>query len=520
MTAGTALPLAWFTASAQSAPEAAALECDGRVTAYGELLAGAAGVAAWLRERGIAPGDRVGLLLDEAPAYVAAYYGTLAAGGVVVALNTAAHAGSLTAWLAHAGARFMIAGPHPDLGAVIEGHAPEHLLFTGGDRPPVVAERWHQAVDAGAEWRPAPAAGRTLASLIYTSGTTGTPKGVMISHGNLAANVAAIVDYLRLGPEDRTASPLPFHYSYGNSVLHTHMAAGACLVRLGSMAYPQRVLETLAGSAVTGFSGVAATYALLLGRHRPDGIVLPRLRYLTHAGGPMPAPLLQRLRDTFPRAEVFVMYGQTEATARIAYLPPERLDQRPGSVGRPLPGVQVSVRDPEGRSCPPGTRGEVWVSGPNVMQGYWRAPELTAGVLSDGWLHTGDLGWLDDDGFLYLVGRIGDEIKTGAHRVSPEEVEEVLAGCPGVAEAGVVGMPDEFLGQVIRAVVVPGDGAAVSPRAVLAHCRQRLPAYQVPREVICAAALPRTASGKLQRFRLAADPIPAQQATALAEGET
>ncbi|WP_163140957.1 class I adenylate-forming enzyme family protein, partial [Arhodomonas sp. KWT] len=233
MTAGTALPLAWFTASAQSAPEAAALECDGRVTAYGELLAGAAGVAAWLRERGIAPGDRVGLLLDEAPAYVAAYYGTLAAGGVVVALNTAAHAGSLTAWLAHAGARFMIAGPHPDLGAVIEGHAPEHLLFTGGDRPPVVAERWHQAVDAGAEWRPAPAAGRTLASLIYTSGTTGTPKGVMISHGNLAANVAAIVDYLRLGPEDRTASPLPFHYSYGNSVLHTHMAAGACLVRLG-----------------------------------------------------------------------------------------------------------------------------------------------------------------------------------------------------------------------------------------------------------------------------------------------
>ena len=196
------------------------------------------------------------------------------------------------------------------------------------------------------------------------------------------------------------------------------------------------------------------------------------------------------------------MYGQTEATARISYLPPERLNDKMGTVGIGIPGVTIEVRDEADARVPAGTAGEVCVRGDNVMLGYWENPQATARVLRDGWLHTGDIGRMDAEGYLSLVGRSSDMIKTGAHRVSPLEIEEVLLELDGISECAALGIADEILGEVIKVFIVPRAGAALDARAVQAHCRARLAAYKVPKEVTFVTGLPRTASGKVKRFML------------------
>jgi long-chain acyl-CoA synthetase len=226
------------------------------------------------------------------------------------------------------------------------------------------------------------------------------------------------------------------------------------------------------------------------------------LRYLTQAGGAMSPALTLRLREAFSTQQIFVMYGQTEATSRISYLPPGLLEQKIGSVGRPIDGVEWQVRAEDGRPCATGCSGTVWVRGPNVMLGYWRNPEATAAVLQDGWLCTGDVGRLDEDGFLFLEGRRNDIIKVGAHRVHPQDVEHVVGELDGVEEVAAVGVDEELLGEVIKVCVVVRSGVALSEQQVRRHCLARLPAYKVPRHVEFVAALPKTTSGKLRRVAL------------------
>ena len=310
---------------------------------------------------------------------------------------------------------------------------------------------------------------------------------------------------------------LPFYYAYGASVLHTHLLSGACVVIAPNLLFPHLLMETVARERITGLSGVPSTFALLLDRlgtdgHAPaerglGGYDLSSLRYLTQAGGAMPWALAQRLRAALPGKELFVMYGQTEATSRLTWLPPARLDEKAGSAGIPLDGVELRIAGEDGSAAPPGVEGEVQVRGPNVMLGYWEAPEATAAVLRDGWLRTGDIGRLDADGFLYLAGRRSDMIKTGAHRVHPNDIEEVLAEIPGVAESAVVGVDDATLGQAVKAFVVleppPRDDAlARLALAIKAHCRARLAPYKIPRHIEFVDALPRTASGKVRRAAL------------------
>jgi acyl-CoA synthetase (AMP-forming)/AMP-acid ligase II len=203
-----------------------------------------------------------------------------------------------------------------------------------------------------------------------------------------------------------------------------------------------------------------------------------------------------------PSARFFVMYGQTEATARLTYLPPERLDEKLGSIGKALAGIDIEVRGPQGEVLPPGQTGELYARGPNIMLGYWRDEEATREAVVGGWLHTGDLAHTDEDGFLYIDGRVVEMIKVGSFRVSPLEVEEVLATLPGIAEMAVASMPDEMLGQAVKAVLVLREGATLDERQVRAHCRARLAVYKVPKVVEFARELPRTSSGKIQRFKL------------------
>jgi long-chain acyl-CoA synthetase len=239
----------------------------------------------------------------------------------------------------------------------------------------------------------------------------------------------------------------------------------------------------------------------LLTRHRLRDFDLSSLRYVTQAGGPMPRPVVEKLREQLPHVRVFLMYGQTEATARLTCLPPEDIDRKPGSVGVAVANVEIDIRQ-DGHSVAPGSVGEIWARGPNVMAGYWNDPEATAEVLQDGWLRTRDLGYLDEDRYLFIVGRAAEMIKVGAFRVSPQEIEEVIVALDGVQDAAVVGIPDELLGQKIKAVVVSQPHVALTVLAIKAHCRQHLATYKVPKVVEFAAELPRTSSGKIQRFKL------------------
>ncbi len=472
---------------------------------YSDLQQAIAGAAEGLTARAPARGARVALLLRNSPQYVALFYGVLAAGLVAVPLNAQERASVLARQIEHCEAAVLAgATDHPEWPALSAAAAARGCIVVPlppRDNDTSLELFLREIADKRAPVTRAPD-GSELACIIYTSGTTGRPKGVMLSHGNLLANTEGIISYLGLRPSDRGLCVLPFHFSYGNSVLHTHLLAGAELILEDNFAYPHVTVQRLADEGVTGFAGVPSTFALMLGRCNLREFDLSRLRYLTQAGGAMARPLIERLRADLPRVQLFIMYGQTEATARLTYLPPAQLSSKLGSVGVAVPGVEIDVQL-DGRSLPAGEIGEICARGTSIMQGYWNDTTATHEVLRDGWLRTGDLGHRDADGFLFIDGRSVEMIKVGAFRVSPQEVEEVISAVAGVEEVAVAAMPDELLGQSVKAVIVKREGADLDERAVKAHCRQMLAAYKVPKLVEFVSAMPRTSSGKIQRFKLA-----------------
>ena len=487
-------------------PGRTAIVGDDRRIDYAGFWREAQGFAHALRARGLQPGERVAILLPNRIEAAVACYGTWLAGGIAAPLNAQARERDFQAWLAHCDARHAVFETrHGDALAALDAidaarGLPLERWAIDGDHPlPSVDAAGAIDIDAMA------IAADDIALILYTSGTTGAPKGVTLTHGNLLANASAVVRYLALDERDSVLSILAFYYAYGASVLHTHLMTGGCVVLAPNLLFPHVLMDTIARERITGFSGVPSTFALLLERVRLADYDLSSLRYLTQAGGAMSPMLTRRLRAALPHARLFVMYGQTEATSRLTWLPPERLDEKLGSVGIPVDGVELRIVREDGRDATTGEIGEVQVRGANVMHGYWNAPEATAAVLVDGWLRTGDLGHLDADGVLWLAGRRSDMIKTGAHRVHPGDIEDVIAEIPGVSEVAVVGIDDAVLGQVIKAFVVAPGLPPNSESHVKAHCRERLATYKIPRDIAFVAALPRTASGKVRRAALLAN---------------
>lgn len=463
--------------SAERFPGKEALICEGRRLTYAEMDSLANRFAHALRARGLRPGDRVAIHLENSVEAVAAIFGVLKAGGVFLPIHPEVKAGKLEYILRDCGARILI---DRDLSAGFPGTRLEE-----GDGSDL-----------------------DLCGILYTSGSTGTPRGVMLTHRNVAAASGSIIEYLENTADDVVLDVLPLSFDYGLYNVLMPFRFGGTVVLEKSFLYPYQLIGLLKKERVTGLPLVPAIAALFLRLRSVEGYDLPHLRYITSTGQALPPGHVARLREVFPQAKLYSMYGLTECK-RVSYLPPEELDGRPASVGRAMPGTEAWIVDEHGeRVTRAGPVGELVVRGPHVMRGYWNLPAETARVLRPGpdpgerVLHTGDLFRMDEEGFLYFVARGDDLIKTAGERVSPKEVESVIHALDGVAEAAACGVPDEILGQAVKVVVTLREGAGLTVADVLDHCKRHLEKHMVPRHVEIRGELPRTATGKIARREL------------------
>lgn len=478
---------------------------------YGHLRAGVQAWAAELRRAGLRPGDRVGILAENSRFSVTAYLAAMHAGCVAVPMAPGTPMSSLQAQLTMSDVRLVC----------LERRYAERLRTSevlpllqrawidGGDRGQDWPDGWRVMPvpdDAGEDACPAEERGDDdLAVINFTSGSTGTPRGVMVSHRNLAANTASIVEYLGLTADDRALLVLPLYYCFGASVLHTHLAVGGATVLAGSFAFPEKVLDEMAATGATGFYGVPSNYQILLRRSTFRTRTLPALRYMAQAGGRLAPVFVDEIREAFPAVPFVVMYGQTEATARLSYLPPEMLATKNGSIGRGIPGVDLQVLGADGRPVSPGELGEIVATGANVTLGYLGDPEATAAYFRDGRLWTGDLATVDHDGYIFVRDRQRDFIKSGGQRIGSKEVEDTIAELPDVVEVAVVGIPHDTLGEAIAAHVVVRRGATMTADDVIRHCRVRLGPEREPKAVEFPRELPKNESGKILKAALKRD---------------
>lgn len=502
-------------ASASRFPEKEALVHGEQRLTYEEVRTQTARLAYGLRCVGLRRGDRIGMYLDTSVAQVLSIFGIAQAGGAFVPVNgllfpdqvvhiardcrmkglitTKSRLSSLSSVLQDAPSlEFVVATGE---GESAEMSLPTHIFEDLCHLPP--PQSW---CDTDIE--------KDLSAILYTSGSTGKPKGVMLSHANIMAGSSIVSTYLGITDADRILSVLPFSFDAGLNQLMTAFQQGGTLI-LTSFVFAREIVQILRKERITGLAGVPTLWSLLaqpassLHKH-----AFPSLRYITNTGGSLPQSVLATLRQALPTTRIFLMYGLTEAF-RSTYLPPEALDRHPTSIGRAIPNTEILVVNDAGQPCRPGEIGELVHRGPTVSMGYWGQPELTARVLrphpflppelSDGEkvCYSGDLVHTDEEGFLYFVGRRDNMIKSSGFRISPTEVEEVLFQSNKLRGAAVIGIPDDVLGQVLKAFVVPQDQAAVDPEELLTFCAEKMPRYMVPKVIEILEELPKTANGKV-----------------------
>lgn len=497
-------------------PAETAIAYDGETTSYERFWERAGRFAAALSERGVGADDRVAIYLPNLPQFVTAFYGTLRAGGVVVPMNPQYKAREITHLLSDSGARAVVtlAENAGAVESVLGETNVEHVVSVGesdaatgfesflADDPIETVERDDDDV----------------ACQPYTSGTTGTPKGVLLTHHNLAWTSRTNAELVEGGltTEDGLVGALPLFHIYGMSVV-----MNAALVN-GAAYYPVtewdavEVMELVERERLTVMYGVPAMFNDMINQPDAGGYDLSSLRFINSGGDSLPIEVLERFEELFD-AELYEGYGLTETSPTThANTPGAR---RKGSIGKPLEGVDSKVVGPGFEELPRVERGpvgddvdldevvgEIVVAGPNVMQGYYGLPEANESAFTESggkrWFHTGDLGYWDEDDYFYVVDRDKHMIVTGGYNVYPREVEELLYEHPNVAEAAVVGVPDERRGETVKAFVVPTAGATLSPEAVKEYCLDRLAAYKHPREVAVVETLPRTTTGKVQKYAL------------------
>jgi long-chain acyl-CoA synthetase len=472
-------------------PDAPAVITKQETTTYSSLIEQAESVACTLQTVGVQKSDRVGLIAENSPFWIACYLAILKLGAVATPLPLRLTDERVQMALTITGCHVVCMdtkrlGKYTlPKGCVVVTSQPS------ADAPDAVVPVPHTSAAT------CPVVGHDdLAALMFTSGSTGEPNAVKVSHRNIAANTDSIIEYLSLTSADRTMVVLPFEYCYGTSLLHTHLRVGGSLVLHNSFVFLEDLLNRMDSEACTGFAGVPTTYQHLLRRSSFPRRQFSQLRYAQQAGGRLPDAFIHEFVAAQPNVRLFVMYGQTEATARLSYLPPDRLGDKLGSIGRGIPGVSLYVLNSDGVPVQPGEIGEIVAEGDNVALGYWM-PDPSKAPFRNGKLYTGDMARVDDEGFIFIADRVSDFIKPNGHRVSSREIEEVLAQIPDVVEVGVVGMPDLELGEAARAFVVKLKGSALSEKDILDYCKKRLPLFVVPREVVFMPELPKNEAQKV-----------------------
>ncbi|WAI01208.1 AMP-binding protein [Methanogenium organophilum] len=341
-----------------------------------------------------------------------------------------------------------------------------------------------------------------VAVIIFTSGSTGTKKGVMLTHRNLCENTNSIVEYLNLTKNDRIYIVLPFFYCFGASLLHTHIRAGGSIY-LHNKPFLGSVIKDINKHNCTGFAGVPSTYQILINKSPLLEGDYPSLRYFAQSGGHLPNKYIEKIVDSFPDKEFYLMYGATEATSRLSYLPPHLIREKMGSIGKGIPGVLLEVLDKNGNKIKHGEIGEITACGNNIMKGYYGDPVETAKVLKNGRLYTGDLATIDSDGFIYIVGRSKNIIKSGGYRISPKEIEDVILSLDSIFECVVIGIPDDIMGEgVVAAVRSKIDEKNQIDDIILSCCNKNLPSYKVPKKVFVFKEFPLNSSGKVDRNKI------------------
>jgi len=473
---------------------------------YFEIRQAAARLAGELESLGIQPGDRVGLLGQNSLFWVAAYLAILKIGAVAAPFSTLITVDDLrrSAEFVMCKAVFFEKRQQRKFGGAFAGGLSlifdEVLRRPGPSTWPVARAEINLDQDA---------------ALMFTSGTTARPRAVRVTHRNIQANTDSIIEYLELDSAERILVILPFYYCFGTSLLHTHLRAGGSLALCNTFTYPETALDLLESAECTGLAGVPSSFQLLLRNSTFRKRATPSLRKIQQAGGKLHDILIQELVNSKPQARVYVMYGQTEATARLSYLPPEQLPVKLGSIGKGIPGVDLRVLGEDGIAVKPGEVGEIVARGDNISPGYFNDPESTAGKFVDGALRTGDLATVDEDGNIFVVDRIADFIKSWGYRVSSQEVESCVLQLPDVVSAAAVGVPDLEFGEAIHVFVTLRAKSEITPEAIITHCREKLVRYMVPAAVNIVRSLPLNPHGKvikseLRKMALSASDRPAK----------
>jgi acyl-CoA synthetase (AMP-forming)/AMP-acid ligase II len=471
-----------------------------QVLTYDDLRAQVETLAGILQARGFQKGDRIGIYCDNAPFFVVAYLATVRAGMCSVHFPPGTDRKLFETVTEAAQMRCVL---------VQQKYIQFVQKWSDETSPELLSQDAVTEMAAGSRSQstlqcPGTDADNDLALLSFTSGSTGIPKAVMVTHRNIQCNSEDIIHYLHLTDQDRVMAVLPLSYCFGLSLLHTHLRVGGSVVLCSSFMFPEKVLDEMETLRCTGFAGVPSTYQILLRKTSFAQRRFSALRYLQQAGGKLPAPMISELIKAQPEVKLFVMYGQTEATARLSYLEPEMLATKLGSIGRGLPTTKLEVLKEDGTPVKPGSDevGEIVASGPNITHGYWRNPEETARFFVNGRLHTGDLARVDQDGFLYVVDRARDFIKSAGNRISPQEVEEAISTNQDVLHVAVVGVPDELFGEAIAAFIVPRSHKLLDEEQIRGYCNERLPNHKVPQYVYIVDSLPMNEFGKVLKKKL------------------
>ena len=449
-------------------------------------------VAYQLTAKGLLKGERVGILSQNSIGFVIVYFAVVRAGGTCVVLNHTLSKADIIDRAKECSVSALYAGRGMERKAKDISGKLKSVRFIV-EYPSRVPEKRRKLQ---------PKTENTVALIIFTTGTTGRSAGVMLSHRNLLSNSGSVAKYLNITPASRVCCVLPFYYIYGLSLLFSHLISGGTVIIENRFMYPNVVLDTIEKYKASSFAGVSSHYAIFLYKSDFKKHRLPSLKYYMQAGDAMPRHITEELLSLFPRKKLYIMYGQTEASPRLTYLDPKLARKKPESVGRPIPGVRIKLVNEKGKECGAGEKGEIAAKGDNVMPGYWNNPEDTKKVIKKGWLYTGDVAFRDKDGDIFIVGRKKDFIKIGANKVDPVEIEHLVMKDENIMEAAAVEIPDALLGSRIKLYVAPLPGRKISPRYVMRICRQAMPSYKIPSEVVILKAMPKNSYGKTDKEKL------------------